>query len=339
MPEDNEWWLDPDDLEFGEKIGGGNFGAVYKGEYVGTPVAIKEVLIHEDDKEFARKYIEREVAILRSVRHPNILSFIGICTLNKGGRSDSGAGFKERVLIVTEWLPKGNLKRYIRDHKAELTWKKRVAMASDISSAMAFLNKKNLIHRDLKPENLLLTEKGHVKICDFGFARRKSKKDVGLMTLAGTEDYMSPEVTLGLDYDEKCDVYSFGVLLYELIGLCPAPKRSPATAFDFRPDAIKAIIPPDCPEELAALAAQCTKYKPSERPSFGEILKRIKAIQATLPSTSLQNPTSPISSSPLAHSSPSTSTGSSPQGWSGRDDSMLRERARLLKSMGQLQLE
>lgn len=302
LPEDNEWKLDPEDLEKLEQIGGGNFGAVYKGDYVGTSVAIKEVVISEDDEEFARKYIEREVAVLRSARHPNILNFIGICTPEKTQDSKSRSGFKESVLIVTEWLPNGNLHKYIRKNKDELTWTKRVLMAIDIASAMAFLNKKNLIHRDLKPENLLITENGRIKICDFGFARRKPKKDVGLMTLAGTEDYMAPEVTLGEDYDEKCDVYSFGVVLYELIGLREPPRRSPATAFDFRADDIKAFVPADCPEELAQLAAHCTRYRSSERPSFAESLKRLKELLKTLP------PDAGVGAGSLASSASATPT-------------------------------
>jgi len=103
---------------------------------------------------------------------------------------------------------------------------------------------------------------------DFGFARRQSR---GRMTLAGTEEYMAPEVTLGKDYDEKADVYGYGVVLIVLASSKDPPPRAPQAGFDFSPDVLKAAIPPDCPRMFASLIEHCVQYKPQSRPSFQEI--------------------------------------------------------------------
>jgi len=161
------------------------------------------------------------------------------------------------------------------------------------------------------------------------------------MTLAGTEDYMAPEVTLGEDYDESCDVYSFGLVLYVLIGLREPPKRSPATCFDFRPGDITAFVPPDCPVALSQLAAQCAKYKPRDRPSFGEALKQLKEILPTLAATSNGATMRPVTASASPTASPSRAVSSDhlhlPAGGDG--NVLEREKARLRKTMGRLQFE
>ncbi|KAL6045979.1 non-specific serine/threonine protein kinase [Balamuthia mandrillaris] len=89
---------------------------------------------------------------------------------------------------------------------------------------------------------------------------------------------MAPEVILGEDYDNKCDVYGFGVVLYELISRTKPPKRGPQTCFDFKEDDIAAIIPPDCPPKFSDLANNCCKYFSKDRPSFAEVLEKLKEI-------------------------------------------------------------
>jgi serine/threonine protein kinase len=275
LPEDEEWNIPFQDLEFGKRVGNGNFGCVYKGEYLGAPVAIKELHMPEEDPEFTRKYIQREVSVLKNLRHPNIVNFVGICHHKAEGR-------KEHTYIITEWVAKGNLSKWIK-RNAFISWKKRVQIAVEMASAMTFLHRKNLIHRDLKPQNVLITETEGIKICDFGFARKKPSQNKMAMTLAGTEEYMAPEVILGMDYDEKCDVYCFGVVLYVLISRKKPPQRSPIDCFEFRPESVNAITPPDCPPAFRKIADDCCEYVHTKRPSFSDILARLKQLLKDLP--------------------------------------------------------
>jgi len=193
--------IDYRDLENVTNIGGGNFGQVSKGTYFGTEVAIKQ-LLDVDDKDM-HKYIEREMATLRDMRHPNVVQFMGL------SRNVTD------VYIVTEYIPGGDLRKLLKDETKEMSWLLRARIATDVAYAMTFLHSKGLIHRDLKSNNLLVAENGKVKVCDFGFSRRVNKGE--LMTLCGTDEWMAPEVMCGDKYDEKADVFSYGMVLTELI--------------------------------------------------------------------------------------------------------------------------
>ncbi|KAL6073254.1 putative serine/threonine-protein kinase EDR1 [Balamuthia mandrillaris] len=273
---EEEWQIKYEDLEFGELVGKGSFGRVYKGEYFGTEVAIKQVLMMGMDPELTKKYVRREVNMLRVARHPNIVSFMGYCN-----RTDAN-----ELYIITEWIGGGNLTQLLRDPSISVPWRRRVLLARDVALSVLFLHQKGLIHRDLKSENLLLTENYNVKLCDFGFARkmRETAEAGAFMTLGGTEDYMAPECILGEEYDNTCDVFSFGVVLWELIRREKPPKRGPPTAFGFEHrKKLKELIPPDCPSALGALFLDCVEYYPEGRPSFKEILTRLKDLLQELP--------------------------------------------------------
>jgi len=209
--------VDYKDLENVVQIGGGNFGQVSKGTYYGTEVAIKQ-LLDVDDKDM-HKYIEREMATLRDMRHPNVVQFMGLC------RNVTD------VYIVTEYIGGGDLRKILKDESIPMPWLLRSRIATDVAYAMTFLHSKGLIHRDLKSNNLLVGENWKVKVCDFGFSRRVSKGEQ--MTLCGTDEWMAPEVMCGEKYDEKADVFSFGMVLTELISRKKPPLRKPATGFRF----------------------------------------------------------------------------------------------------------
>jgi len=124
---DEELWnISYDDLNFEKEIGHGSFGVVYKGEYFGTPVAIK-MLLNTDD-ELTKKYIQREVYALKGIHHPNIVQFMGLCKHTSG------------LYIVTEWVPHGDLRDLIEDTK--LSWKEKVSIAYDTAIVLNFIHKK-----------------------------------------------------------------------------------------------------------------------------------------------------------------------------------------------------
>jgi serine/threonine protein kinase len=203
------------------------------------------------------------VALLKGIHHPNIVQFMGLC------KHDSG------TYLVTEFVAGGNLKDFLE--RNDPPWKMRVIMAMDIAVALNFMHKKGLVYRDIKPENLLLTENGRIKVCDLGLARTQNK--MNYMTIAGSDDYMAPEVLLGEKYDEKCDVFGFGVLLGVIVARKKMPMRKEKTHYAFDLRAVEKLIPPGCPSRLKQLVIDCCKANPNDRPDFKEALNMLKDIQ------------------------------------------------------------
>lgn len=259
--------IDPQifNIEFKELEGirqetGGNFGDIFKATWFGAEVAVKR-LLDVDDKDM-HKYIEREMAVLSEMRHPNIVQLLGLCKHSTG------------VYIITEWVPGGDLRKLLKDANRPLTWLVRARMAKDTANAMAFVHSRGAVHRDLKSNNLLVGETWNVKVCDFGFSRDVNREEY--MTLCGTDQWMAPEVMLGDKYDEKADVFSFAMVVTELITRKKPVPRLPGRAFAFDFPAFEKLIPADCPPELVRIVEQCSEFYPEKRPTMRELLPTLK---------------------------------------------------------------
>jgi len=165
----------------------------------------------------------------------------------------------------------------------DVPWHVRISFALDVASAMAFLHSRHIIHRDLKSKNLLLTENLKVKLCDFGFARSiKDRRQMKHMTLCGTEEYMAPEVIFGMDYDQRAEVYSFGLLMCEIITrqkIEETVPRTPATKFGLDVKAYRAIVSSDCPPAFLECALKCAAFEPGNRIDFREATKLLRALK------------------------------------------------------------
>jgi len=256
------------DLENLQDLSSGNFGKVYKATYLGTQVAVKKLL--DVDDEFMHKYIEREMGILRTLRHPNIVQFMGL------SRHSSG------LYIVTEFVPGGDLRHLLKDEVRDLGWKTRVKMALDTVAAITYVHSKGCIHRDLKSHNLLVDDSSRIKICDFGFSRKVGDAEEP-MTLCGTDEWMAPEVMLGEKYDAKADVFSFGMVLTELITRQKPAKRNPGAKFAVDLEALKKLVPKNCPPDFFTIALECIVWDPDRRPLAKEIMDKLKALHDSLP--------------------------------------------------------
>ncbi|KAM9987110.1 hypothetical protein ACTFIY_011535 [Dictyostelium cf. discoideum] len=272
LPTQAIWDIPFESLEFNEKIGKGSFGSVFRGCYLGLDVAIKKIE-KADDPEYL-KYIDREVSMLQSLRHPFIVNFSGICVHSSG------------LYIVTEFVSGGDVRQLLKK-TPPIGWDKRVSIAVDLAKAMVFLHAKKIIHRDLKSKNILLDEFQRIRLCDFGFARMSEQtKKSRHMTMCGTEGWVAPEILLGMSYDTSCDVFSYGVVLAELItGRKPGVDlwvRSPETCFDINPEELKQKSIPGCPSELISVCVECCLYEPLTRPKFDEILSQLKVCQNNL---------------------------------------------------------
>eukprot|EP01132_Coremiostelium_polycephalum_P007891 gene7891-9710_t len=272
LPTQAIWDIPFENLEFKERIGKGSFGSVFKGSYLGLDVAIKKIE-KADDPEYL-KYIDREVSMLQSLRHPFIVQFSGICVHSTG------------LYIVTEFVSGGDVRQLLKQ-TPPIGWSKRISIALDLAKAMVFLHAKKIIHRDLKSKNILLDEYQRIRLCDFGFARMSEQtKKSRHMTMCGTEGWVAPEILLGMSYDTSCDVFSYGVVLAELItGKKPGVDlwvRSPETCFDINPDELKQKSIDGCPQKIIEICAECCMYEPLARPKFEEILAQLKPLHAEL---------------------------------------------------------
>ncbi|KAH9540142.1 hypothetical protein CY35_15G094900 [Sphagnum magellanicum] len=214
---------------FSSKLGQGGFGAVYKGILAnGQEVAVKKMEgSRQGEKQFQAetsgfKKLKRgevlQVATVGNVHHYNLVRFFGYCL--EGSEH----------LLVYEFMSKGSLDNFIFMKGSEnsapynmLTWSHRFSIAQDVARGLAYLHegcRKRIVHCDVKPENILLGETFSAKLSDFGLAKLIDRQEADTFTLVrGTRGYLAPEWFLSnMPITEKCDVYSFGIVLLELVG-------------------------------------------------------------------------------------------------------------------------
>ena len=185
-----------------EMIGEGAFGKVYKGQRKCTNqiVAIKKI-VKKGKKEKELKNLRQEIDILHRLYHENIIQCLDSFETNS------------EFCLVTE-LATGQLYEIVQEDK-KLPEKQIKEIALQLTSALFYLHNNNIIHRDIKPQNVLISASGIIKICDFGFARAIDNKTM-ITSIKGTPLYMAPELLKEYPYNKKADLWSLGVILYEL---------------------------------------------------------------------------------------------------------------------------
>ncbi|XP_074591011.1 serine/threonine-protein kinase STY46-like isoform X2 [Curcuma longa] len=260
------WEIDFQLLKFGNKVASGSYGDLYRGTYHSQDVAIKvlkpECVNIDMQREFAQ-----EVFIMRKVRHKNVVQFIGACTR------------PPKLCIVTEFMSGGSVYDYLHKQKGIFKLPALLRVAIDISKGMNYLHQNNIIHRDLKAANLLMDENEVVKVADFGVARVKVES--GVMTAeTGTYRWMAPEVIEHKPYDHKADVFSFGIVLWELLtAKLPYEYLTPLqAAVGVVQKGLRPTVPKNAHPKLAALLERCWKQEPTDRPDFSEILETLQHI-------------------------------------------------------------
>lgn len=258
------------ELSTRQLIGQGAFGRVFSGRWRGTPVAVKMLVCQQLTPDVIKEF-RAEVAVLSALRHPNIILFMGACTISP------------HLCIVTELAPKGSLWGVLHGHSRKLDWKTVLKMIVDTARGMAFLHsaKPSILHRDLKSGNLLVDDAYSIKLSDFGLARVKAY--TATMTgNCGTYQWMAPEVLANSRYTEKADVYSFGVVCWELFtSRCPYESMNQIqVAMAVLNEGKRLAIPDSTPSEVAAVVHSCWHAEPSSRPSFLNILDTLEALLA-----------------------------------------------------------
>lgn len=270
-----DWEIDPSQIKLSQQIGEGQFGTVYRAVYQGKEVAVKKLLIQEFFDPEAESDFLKEMKILSSLRHPNLLLFMGACSKPKN------------LMMVTEFLEKGSLIDLLgqKDPNKKLSFRTKMNIAIGIAQGMNCLHLLNppILHLDLKTANILIGENFTPKVADFGLSILKTEEK---KEMVGSPFYMSPEVFLGTQYDAKADVYSFGILLWELI-----EEREPydqkyteleqlkqgVCQFHDRPK-----IPPNTTTKLRDLWQSLWNPMPAKRISFNELLQHGTLTEITI---------------------------------------------------------
>ncbi|XP_062022970.1 serine/threonine-protein kinase STY46 [Rosa rugosa] len=260
------WEIDPRQLKFGNKVASGSCGDLYKGTYCSQEVAIK-VLKPECVNSDMQKDFAQEVFIMRKVRHKNVVQFIGACTKLPS------------LCIVTEYMSGGSVYDYLHKQKGVFKLPSLLKVAIDVAKGMTYLHQNNIIHRDLKAANLLMDENEVVKVADFGVARVKSQS--GVMTAeTGTYRWMAPEVIEHKPYDHKADVFSFAIVLWELLtGKLPYEYLTPLqAAVGVVQKGLRPTIPKQTHPKLTELLEKCWQQDPALRPDFSEIIEMLQPL-------------------------------------------------------------
>ncbi|XP_062217978.1 serine/threonine-protein kinase STY46-like isoform X2 [Phragmites australis] len=260
------WEIDLKLLKFGNKVASGSNGDLYRGSYCSQDVAIKVVRPERMSADMYRDFAQ-EVYIMRKVRHRNVVQFIGACTR------------QPNLYIVTDFMLGGSVYDYLHKKNSSFKLPEILRVATDISKGMNYLHQNNMIHRDLKTANLLMDENKLVKVADFGVARVKDQS--GVMTAeTGTYRWMAPEVIEHKPYDHKADVFSFGVVLWELLtGKIPYEYLTPLqAAIGVVQKRIRPTIPKDTHPKFAELLQKCWHRDPAERPDFSQILEILQRL-------------------------------------------------------------
>ncbi|XP_036820850.1 LIM domain kinase 1 isoform X5 [Oncorhynchus mykiss] len=261
----------PSDLIHGEVLGKGCFGQAIKVTHreTGEVMVMKELIRFDDETQ--RTFL-KEVKVMRCLEHPNVLKFIGVLYKDK------------RLNFIAEYIKGGTLRETIKKMDTNYPWNQRVSFAKDIAAGMSYLHSVNIIHRDLNSYNCLVRENNSVVVADFGLARLMVEdkiQDKSLLqkkpdrrkryTVVGNPYWMAPEMIHGKSYDEKVDIFSFGIMLCEIIGRVNADPDYLPRAHDFGLNVtgfLEHFCPPDCPPAFFPMAALCCDLDAEKRPAF-----------------------------------------------------------------------
>lgn len=291
------------DLEELRELGSGTFGTVYHGKWRGTDVAIKRI----NDRCFAGKPSEvekmrddfwNEAIKLADLHHPNVVAFYGVVLDGPDGS----------VATVTEYMVNGSLRTALQKNERNLDKRKRLLIAMDVAFGMEYLHGKKIVHFDLKSDNLLVNLRDpHRPICKVGDLGLSKVKCHTLISggVRGTLPWMAPELLNGSSslVSEKVDVFSFGIVMWELItGEEPySDLHYGAIIGGIVSNTLRPPVPELCDPDWRSLMERCWSAEPSERPNFTEIANELRGMAAKI-SSKAQNQQQPSSAQPQTKS-------------------------------------
>ncbi|XP_047407123.1 fibroblast growth factor receptor 1 isoform X8 [Sciurus carolinensis] len=295
LPEDPRWELPRDRLVLGKPLGEGCFGQVVLAEAIGldkdkpnrvTKVAVKMLKSDATEKDLSDLISEMEMMKMIG-KHKNIINLLGACTQDGP------------LYVIVEYASKGNLREFLQarrppgleycynpSHNPEeqLSSKDLVSCAYQVARGMEYLASKKCIHRDLAARNVLVTEDNVMKIADFGLARDIHHIDYYKKTTNGRlpVKWMAPEALFDRIYTHQSDVWSFGVLLWEIftLGGSPYPGVPVEELFKLLKEGHRMDKPSNCTNELYMMMRDCWHAVPSQRPTFKQLVEDLDRIVA-----------------------------------------------------------
>ncbi|KAL0429538.1 UNVERIFIED_CONTAM: putative serine/threonine-protein kinase SIS8 [Sesamum radiatum] len=280
-----------EDITLGERIGLGSYGEVYRGDWHGTEVAVKKFLDQDITGESLEEF-KSEVRIMKRVRHPNVVLFMGAITR------------PPNLSIVTEFLPRGSLYRLIHRPNNQLDERRRLRMALDAARGMNYLHNCTpvIVHRDLKSPNLLVDKNWVVKVCDFGLSRMKHSTFLSSRSTAGTEKdklcFFASYLQCMFKSERSvvvCELKTLIILRCHTVGAL----HFTATLGGMNPmQVVGAVgfqhrrldIPEDMDPVVADIIRKCWQTDPNLRPSFAEIMAALKPLQKPITSSQVPRP-------------------------------------------------
>jgi tRNA A-37 threonylcarbamoyl transferase component Bud32 len=265
-----KWLLTHDAIKLVKKIGEGAFGEVYMADFIGpsSEVQVAVKTMREEVSREARIKFMKEARLMRKLQHPNIVKILGV------------AVHEHPIMIVIELCVGGSLLNHLRKNKNKLTSECKLRFCLEAASGLAYLEKQNFIHRDIAARNCLLSDKNELKISDFGMSDdRKQFTDDKLSKVP--VKWLAPETMQTKVYNNKTDVWSFGVLVYEIYadgsepypGLTNIQTRAKIIVQNYRMD-----MPKDTPPGVSKLISKCWSTDPNARPTFEKIQETLKQL-------------------------------------------------------------
>ncbi|KAL2099721.1 hypothetical protein ACEWY4_004115 [Coilia grayii] len=313
LPQDPRWEFPRDRLVLGKPLGEGCFGQVVMGEAMGldkekpnrvTKVAVKMLKPDATEKDLSDLISEMEMMKIIG-KHKNIINLLGACTQDGP------------LYVIVEYASKGNLREYLRARRPpgmeycynpdqvpveSMCIKDLVSCAYQVARGMEYLASKKCIHRDLAARNVLVTEDNVMKIADFGLARDIHHIDYYKKTTNGRlpVKWMAPEALFDRIYTQQSDVWSFGVLLWEIftLGGSPYPGVPVEELFKLLKEGHRMDRPSACPQELYLMMKDCWNAVPTHRPTFKQLvedLDRILSMTSNQEYLDLSEPLDPYS--------------------------------------------
>uniref|UniRef100_A0A8C8A8U2 Fibroblast growth factor receptor 4 n=1 Tax=Oryzias sinensis TaxID=183150 RepID=A0A8C8A8U2_9TELE len=290
LPYDPEWEFPRENLTLGKPLGEGCFGQVVRAEAYGinkdgpeqaTTVAVKMLKDDATDKDLADLISEMELMKVMD-KHKNIINLLGVCTQDGP------------LYVLVEYASKGSLREYLRARRPpgmdytfdvtkvpeeQLTFKDLLSCAYQVARGMEYLASKRCIHRDLAARNVLVTEDNVMKIADFGLARGVHQIDYYKKTTNGRlpVKWMAPEALFDRVYTHQSDVWSFGVLMWEIftLGGSPYPGIPVEELFKLLKEGHRMDKPSNCTHELYMLMTECWHAIPNQRPTFKKLVEEL----------------------------------------------------------------
>lgn len=262
------WELMNDDIVLDVKIGNGNFGEVFRGKYTRTGEIVAVKTCKDTLSEEQRKKFLMEGRILKQYDHPNIVKFIGI------------AAQRQPVMIIMEYVSGGALLSFLRKEGKKQIAQKKTEMCLDAACGMAYLSEKGCIHRDLAARNCLVGASNVVKISDFGMSREEEEYTVSDGMKQIPIKWTAPEALNYGRYTTQCDVWSYGILMWEIFsnGLTPYPGWTNAIARESVEQGYRMPAPTGTPDCAYQIMLKCWDKNPQTRITFADLYAQLKEL-------------------------------------------------------------